>query len=1213
MHRGRPRAGDDSEPELVGLFDALESAGVPFDRTHLPELRASLRDIYVVSPMPPLPRPSVAPGRCAPAPATPMLNVVLLAIRSLLASRQENVLAYGYRRTGSWSNGGGLQQATDLTCNAENPAVHILSRPRFAKLQELLGDEAMLYVLCKCTLLCMQERDCFLQLTGPPLTTAPLAAQPRLPVHATSTAAEGEGGSEVGLGDSLHDGQPRTQAGAVGQKRRNPGAAERPFVSKRSKTTAPCPGTSSPGQPAGAGLGPTRGAPPQRRVDPLNCVLPRWGLMYASPPPRGRTCLPLQHVLNVLVSGRAGRRSQARRLVAHIFGLAGSPGPGLPPGGFCPSELLPNGQPHRPVERDLSTARGLGAGRQGRRLPRLPARLRVLEAAFARLLHRHSRARYAEVIAHCCPQRKEAQRLLHPAEGEAAPPDEVARGVANLPWHLRDDDDVQSQASPGSPVHAVAPAAEDGAALRAIPSVEELQAELFKLETPRREVGHCAVAIAQYLVPRRLLGSAHNWRLFLAQARRVALLPRKAYPTGRVLIHRMRLQHVTWLWAPGNVPRTHRSAQRRAAGDLARLVLFLLGEVVVPLLRAAFHVAEGVGSEAPPGELRFFLHPVWSQLQTRALRQLNRMGLQRLRPDELADRLRPRAPAGGQHRPLGVSRLRFRPKATGLRPICMLSGSARLRGGPALPPNSDAVNKVLREPFAVLRAEARRRPELMGTSVLGVSGVRDRLVRLAHAWRGYLSAEGALASRRTAPELHFASVDVAACFDTIAQDQLARVLDDVLATDTYVLRTFSTVPLAPTTPARAPGRARTGAKRPRRAAFQLDAVPMAEYSVVPREQDLPRLLGGEAPSGVVVDHGRSRVIPRSQARELIDAHIHANLVAAPDGHVYLQTVGVPQGSTLAAILCSLHYGHLDRRHFAHLLPDGEGRADGPPRALVRLIDDFLFASADAAECAAFLDTMRRGLPDYGCAVNWAKCGASAPVGRSWARAAGRPALRVLEVREAVRGLCFFPWCGLLICTSTAEVLKDYRGARASAGAVEGPVSAQVFEARTLRCATTKVQAVAFDARINGLPTTLYNAYQAAYFTAIRFVTLGAHLTHQSPSFLALTARRTARAGAARALALWQLSLAAPGPARPRPAPGPPGGLGLQLQWLWLTAFVRVLSRKRPAPAFRAVLMGLRRDLLGDKFTALVCDAEVAQRLRDASDDSRETMAPLLAA
>ncbi|VTJ91977.1 Hypothetical predicted protein, partial [Marmota monax] len=63
------------------------------------------------------------------------------------------------------------------------------------------------------------------------------------------------------------------------------------------------------------------------------------------------------------------------------------------------------------------------------------------------------------------------------------------------------------------------------------------------------------------------------------------------------------------------------------------------------------------------------------------------------------------------------------------------------------------------------------------------------------------------------------------------------------------------------------------------------------------------------------------------------------------GRCYVQCRGIPQGSVLSTLLCSLCYGDMENKLFAGVQQDG---------VLLRLVDDFLLVTPHLAQARAFL-------------------------------------------------------------------------------------------------------------------------------------------------------------------------------------------------------------------------------------------------------------------
>ncbi|CAI0419755.1 unnamed protein product [Linum tenue] len=96
-------------------------------------------------------------------------------------------------------------------------------------------------------------------------------------------------------------------------------------------------------------------------------------------------------------------------------------------------------------------------------------------------------------------------------------------------------------------------------------------------------------------------------------------------------------------------------------------------------------------------------------------------------------------------------------------------------------------------------------------------------------------------------------------------------------------------------------------------------------------------------------------------------------------------MGIPQGSIVSSLLCSLYYGHLERRViFPYLekaskpiiedssrrlqLQDYCGNAE-TRYALLRFIDDFLLITTSKDQASEFFDKLKKGFGDYNCYMN----------------------------------------------------------------------------------------------------------------------------------------------------------------------------------------------------------------------------------------------------
>lgn len=188
--------------------------------------------------------------------------------------------------------------------------------------------------------------------------------------------------------------------------------------------------------------------------------------------------------------------------------------------------------------------------------------------------------------------------------------------------------------------------------------------------------------------------------------------------------------------------------------------------------------------------------------------------------------------------------------------------------------------------------------------------------------------------------------------------------------------------------------------------------------------------------------GCSRLLSREKLFSNVYEHIKHNVLQF-DKKFYLQKVGIPQGSVLSTLLCSLYYGHMEKHVIFPYLEktcepaakdlstrcvfsdssDAQNSNDGAiifpsTYSLLRFIDDFLFISTSKEQASRFLSKLREGFPDYNCYMNESKfC-----LNFDFEHQSGILSSRIYVVD---RGTSFIRWSGMLINPESLEIQGDY--------------------------------------------------------------------------------------------------------------------------------------------------------------------------------------------
>lgn len=173
---------------------------------------------------------------------------------------------------------------------------------------------------------------------------------------------------------------------------------------------------------------------------------------------------------------------------------------------------------------------------------------------------------------------------------------------------------------------------------------------------------------------------------------------------------------------------------------------------------------------------------------------------------------------------------------------------------------------------------------------------------------------------------------------------------------------------------------------------------------------------------------------------MLKQHIMRNVVKLRN-NFYLQNVGIPQGSVLSSLLCSIYYGHMESNVVFPFLEKADrdlcGAQDLPGTSvsagnhqkdfvargseylMLRLIDDFLFISTSEKQASMFFSRMERGVGDYNCCMNREKYGVNFIMGD------GHECRLNKQLQVGKDGISFLRWSGLLVNCSTLEIQADY--------------------------------------------------------------------------------------------------------------------------------------------------------------------------------------------
>ncbi|KGO64785.1 Telomere reverse transcriptase [Penicillium italicum] len=728
----------------------------------------------------------------------------------------------------------------------------------------------------------------------------------------------------------------------------------------------------------------------------------------------------------------------------------------------------------------------------GERTIKVPKRLRGITMELVRKLRNcNAKCSYGELLRYYCPTEQTGPRRL--GAFASTPDAKKSEPVSSLRSNLV----TQVQINPQSPSESSAQTFCDVSRLEPHMAVgascgidaektviQKAQPSLTDYATRASSVSAFCRAVIQKLIPRQFWGvgpdGISNLKLLLRHVDRFIKLRRFESLSLHEVCKGIKTTSIPWL-EPPQVQTTSPSKTRSkiALSDLHKrtellheFVFWIFDSILIPLIRSHFYVTE---SQTHRNRLFYFRHDLWQQLTQQPFGELKAMMFEELEPDQ-AQRVLAR-------RSLGFGALRLLPKSTGLRPILNLRKRALKQStwGKRKTYLAASINASITPIYNMLTYECQQAPAKLGSSMLSIGDMHRRL----KAYKEQLSKRLPSVSQPKLPPMYFVKLDIKACFDTIPQKRLLDLIEELVSEESYHISKHTEFqPPAPTA---------QGAKPTRR--FMSRAVPAK------RLQHLPDWVnsGGTArmANTVFVDSKAQKEYDADSLLALLDEHVRHNLVKIGEKY-FRQRNGIPQGSVLSSILCNFFYAELERKALGFIKPEDS--------LLLRLVDDFLLITPDAAVAMQFLKVMIRGQPAYGVQVNPAKSMAN------FSAVVDGILLPRLE------GTPLFPYCGSLVDTHTLEFHRDrdriLEGGESAAATLSNTLTVEVsrlpgrtFHRKVLSSFRLQLHAMYIDDEHNSRAVVLANLYCSFITSAMKMYRYMKSLrgrAHPGPAIIAQT-------------------------------------------------------------------------------------------------------------
>lgn len=585
------------------------------------------------------------------------------------------------------------------------------------------------------------------------------------------------------------------------------------------------------------------------------------------------------------------------------------------------------------------------------------------------------------------------------------------------------------------------------------------QESLLSAYTAPRRVAAFVWEVIERVVPVELLGSVQTRKSLYGCIRRIVSLRRYERFTLHEVMQGIRTADFKCFKAKTTNASNAGQVEASQRRMVTKWISWLVQEMVFPIIRCHFYATD---TQTHKNRIFFYRKGIWSRLVTATLQSLEETSFKRLTAKEVTAMM-DRSNASN----LGFSNMRFLPKGSGLRPLATLNKPTTfvVKGGGK---NSmrrlkkfDAINRRLKDVQDILHHETVRDPNVLGAAV---GDYKAALLRLGPCLRAIRRQK--LLGRR--PQAYILATDIKGAFDNLPLESLERVALDLISSSSYQTLHYAVVK-------------QNGEAKYKKLVSSLPTAAKGERVPGPLVTEAQRvsntggaaILGRESRNSIVIDAGFAKEISDENIVPLLRAHLRENIISAR-GKFLLQTVGIPQGSIVSPLLCSLFYGHLE--HEYGLLSGFCGEQS----TVCRWMDDMLLVTTDLDRAKAFVDMCKKGFEAHGCTLNTTKTLSNFDHGE--------------DVRQRTfvnaDGRSYIPWCGILIDCLTLEIMVDYSRysgefVRESMNLPLGRKAWTRLPERICGFLKPKCAAIFFDESINSKVTVRVNVYQLFLMAAMK--------------------------------------------------------------------------------------------------------------------------------
>lgn len=669
--------------------------------------------------------------------------------------------------------------------------------------------------------------------------------------------------------------------------------------------------------------------------------------------------------------------------------------------------------------------------------------------------------------------------------------------------------------------------------------------QLVKLNSSHKDVSSFVWAILRGVLPKQFLGSKTTTKRRLRQfVSRIVSLRRIEKCTLHEAMIGVKTSDYAFLDNEDYREKRKKNKKKTIAEFEARkrrlekLILWIIKSIVFPIIRSHFFVTD---TDHERQKMYYYRKGVWSRIVRSKNKEFVTSGrYEKLTKNDTENKL--------SHHSLGFSRIRWKPKKTGVRPIAMLGQPASMRLTSKKRDASghrkkmkfefEPVNDRLYTISDILDHEIRADETLMGNFVSDYDETLKIYAPFAERWRtkhGLMKAnsrddvgdsedspedidktKATVKGKKDLPKLYFVCADIKAAFDSIPTEKLETVISSLFKKQEYAMlkyRTqsvlgnryatrkvaFATEDVHDTgidiTHKNSSGSLDPSSQNDASTATADESTKKSKKKLPgpifsPNESDAGRraLVKTLPPGSVSIDLGKTRTAYRQQALNTLHEHLGNTLVKS-HGSLFRQKIGIPQGSILSTKLCALFYAHMEQTQSMAAF-ETEIYKGTPKKKIVNegYGDGVFMRWTD--DLLFVTDNFSRAKHFLNSLLDGiAEYGVE--INPTKTKINFDHLERNLEKNvECKDGREFIPWCGLLFDTQTLEVRADYSKylnvwLRETINLPSSHLAWKYLPNKTRSYLNHKLCALLYDPRVNSRETITTNMYQALLLCAAK--------------------------------------------------------------------------------------------------------------------------------